>query len=86
MNQSMHDLSPLASASYAALRYEGLPPPRAQAALDLPPATAARLERLFRARPGGGTDPMRPGFARHSAHVRAVLGEGGFPVLPGRSR
>jgi hypothetical protein len=82
----MHDLSPLASASYAALRYEGAPPPRAQAALDLSPATAARLERLFRARPGGGADAMRPRFARHSAHVRAVLAQGGFPLLPERRR
>jgi hypothetical protein len=86
MSTSIHDLSPLASASYAALRYEGAPPPRAQAALDLSPAAAARLERLFQARPGGGTDPMRPRFARHSAHVRAVLAQGGFPVLPERPR
>jgi hypothetical protein len=82
----MQDLSPLASASYAALRYEGAPPPLAQAALDLSPATAARLERLFKARPGGGADAMRPRFARHSAHVRAVLAQGGFPILPERRR
>jgi hypothetical protein len=82
----MHDLSPLASASYAALRHEGLPPPRAQAALDLSPAAATRLERLFQARPGGGTDPMRPRFARHSAHVRAVLAQGGYPALRQRRR
>jgi hypothetical protein len=82
----MHDLSPLASASYAALRYEGTPPPRARAALDLSPATAARLERLFQARPGGGPDAMRPRFARHAAHVRAVLAQGGFSTLPERRR
>jgi hypothetical protein len=29
---------------------------------------------------------MRPGFARHSAHVLAVLGQGGFPVLPEQRR
>ena len=86
MTTSIHDPSPLASASYSVLRYEGMPPPRARAVLDLPAATAARLERLFQGRPGGGTDPMRPRFARHAAHVRAVLGEGGFPVLPARPR
>jgi hypothetical protein len=74
----------LASASYAALRYQGLPPPRAQAFLGLSGETVARLERLFLARSGGKVDPMKPRFARHAAHLRAVLAEGGFPVLPGR--
>ncbi|HZZ68867.1 MAG TPA: hypothetical protein VFE18_11910 [Phenylobacterium sp.] len=86
MSTSTHDPFTLASASYAALRYEGAPPWRAQAALALPEATAARLERLFRARPGGGTDPMKPAFARHAVHVRAVRAQGGFPALPDRPR
>ena len=73
--------STLASASYAALRYEGVPPPRARETLGLEDATAARLEQLFQARPGGGDDPMRPAFARHAAHVKAVMGEGGYPAL-----
>lgn len=86
MSTSIHDLSPLASASYAALRYEGAPPPRARAALGLTEPSAARLERLFQKKPGGGPDAMRPRFARHAGHVAAVLAEGGFPVLPERSR
>ncbi|MET0271676.1 MAG: hypothetical protein ABW360_01665 [Phenylobacterium sp.] len=72
----------LASKSYAALRYEGVPPPRARAALGLAEAAADHLERLFQARPGGGDDPMRPRFARHEAHVRAVMLQGGYPALP----
>jgi len=72
----------LASKSYAALRYEGIPPPRACAELGLAQATAAELERLFLARPGGGDDPMRPRFARHEAHVAAVRAAGGYPAMP----
>lgn len=72
----------LASKSYAVLRYEGAPPPQVRAALGLPEAAAARLERLFQAKSGGGSDPMRPRFARHAAHVAAVAAEGGYPVLP----
>ena len=86
MPSTSPDQATLASASYAALRYEGIPPPRVREALGLPEATAARLEQLFRARPGGGTDPMRPRFARHAAHVAAILAEGGYPVLPERCR
>jgi len=74
--------STLASKSYAALRYEGIPPPRVRAALGLAEATAAELERLFLARPGGGDDPMRPAYARHARHVAAVLAEGGYPAMP----
>jgi hypothetical protein len=74
------------SASYAALRYQGVPPPRAGAALELPAATAARFERLFLARPGAGPDPMRPRFARHEGHVAAVMAQGGYPVLPETGR
>ena len=74
--------STLASKSYAVLRYEGIPPPRARAALGLAEATAAELERLFLARPGGGDDPMRPRFARHYSHAGAVSAQGGYPVMP----
>ena len=77
-----NDRSTLASKSYAVLRYEGVPPPRARATLELPEATAADLERLFQARPAGGDDPMRPRFARHADHVGAVMRRGGYPVLP----
>lgn len=78
--------STLASASYAASRHGGTPPDLVRIELDLPAATAARLERLFRAKPGGGADAMRPRFARHSAHVRAVIAEGGYPILAGQDR
>jgi hypothetical protein len=47
---------------------------------------AARFERLFLASPGAGPDPMRPRFARHEAHVAAVIGQGGYPVLPEKCR
>jgi hypothetical protein len=73
--------SPLASASYAACRYGGAPPDIVQVQLDLPAETAAALERLFRARSGGGAYAMRPRFAWHDAHVEAVAREGGYPAL-----
>ena len=76
----------LAAASYAVSRQGGAPPDLVQVELDLPAEAAARLERLFRARPRGGADPMRPRFARHAAHVRAVLTHGGYPVLRERGR
>ena len=74
----------LASALYAACRHGGAPPQIVRIQLDLPPETAERLERLFRAKPGGGADAMRPRFARHEAHVQAVMRQGGYPVLPMR--
>jgi hypothetical protein len=76
----------LVAASYSTSRHGGAPPDLVQVELDLPPETAARLERLFRARPGGGADAMRPRFARHAAHVGAVVALGGYPVLPERGR
>ena len=78
--------SPLARASYYACRHGGAPPGLAQVELALPAETAARLEQLFQARAGGGADPMRPRFARHRAHVKAVLAEGGYPALAASSR
>ena len=74
----------LASASYAACRFGGAPPDIVRVQLDLPAEIAAKLERLFRRRPGGGAYAMRPRFARHQAHVRAVLAEGGYPALAER--
>jgi hypothetical protein len=70
-----------ASAAYAALRYGGAPPGAAQAQLALPISLASRLETMFSRRSGGGPDPMRPRFARHGAHVAAVLAAGGYPAL-----
>jgi hypothetical protein len=86
MTSTAHSRDTLASKRYAALRYEGVPPPRVRATLGLTPAIAADLERLFMGRPGGGEDPMRPRFARHAEHVAAVMGEGGYPVMPERCR
>jgi hypothetical protein len=77
-------VSPLASASYAACRFGGAPPDVAQEQLDLPAETAAELERLFRARPGGGAHAMRPRFSWHEAHVEAVMAVGGYPALAER--
>ena len=86
MKPSKPPTSPLARASYYACRHGGAPPGLVRVELDLLAETADRLERLFRARPGGGADPMRPGFARHGAHVGAVLARGGYPVLAARGR
>jgi hypothetical protein len=79
-------ISILTSASYSACRHGGAPPELARVELELPPETAERLERLFKARPGGGVDAMRPRFARHRSHVEAVMAEGGYPVLAGPGR
>ena len=84
MSTSTPHISTLASACYAVLRHMGSSPEKARAELDLPEATAARYERLFQGRPGGGPDSMRPRFARHQAHAEAVIAEGGYPVLPAR--
>ena len=76
--------SPLASASYAACCFGGAPPDIVRVQLELPAETAVELERLFRARPGGGAHAMRPRFARHEAHLQAVMAEGGYPALAER--
>jgi hypothetical protein len=76
----------LASASYAACRHGGSPPDLVRVELELPAEAAVRLERLFRGQRGGGGDAMRPRYARHEAHVRAVAAEGGYPVLAGQRR
>ncbi len=64
---------------YAALRQTGTSPDRAMAELRLAPGMAWRFERAFRRRtlrPDG--DVQSPRFARHEAHVAAVLAQGGF--------
>jgi hypothetical protein len=76
----------LAGASYAVCRQGGAPPDLARVELELPAEAAARLERLFRAQPGGEGDAMRPRYARHEAHIKAVSAQGGYPVLVERRR
>jgi len=43
--------------------------------------TDAGPRRRAPARPGDAGDRTTPKFARHALHVRAVLAQGGFPVL-----
>jgi hypothetical protein len=73
----------IAGAAYAALRHGGAPPERARAQLSLGRRQAVELEALFRKR---RDFPMRPRFCRHDAHVKAVLAQGAFAVLPERPR
>lgn len=61
---------------YAVLRQIGTHPDRARAELGLDGLTAGRLEKVFRRRKQGG--PQLPKFARHDAHVAAVMAQGGF--------
>lgn len=56
---------------------------RAQVELGLAVDEARRLELAFRARVGVG-DIQLPRFARHDAHVAAVMQEGGFCALSER--
>lgn len=47
--------------------------------LQLEAGTARRLERVFRkVQARGAGDRQLPKFARHDAHVAAVLAQGGF--------
>jgi hypothetical protein len=63
--------------AYIALRQGGAPPERVRLQLDLGLAAARRLERAFRSRVQRGP-PEAPKFARHDAHVAAVMAQGGF--------
>lgn len=68
--------------TYAVLRQSGASRARAQAELGLTPDRGRQLEVWFRRpRPGAGCDSVRPRFARHDAHVTAVLRGGGYPEL-----
>jgi hypothetical protein len=68
--------------TYAALRYGGASLDRARAELAITPDYACKLEAVFNVpRPGKLMDRMRPRFARHEAHVAAVLAGGGFPAI-----
>lgn len=75
-----------ASVGYAVLRHGGDPPERAVALLGLDPFIGLRLERSFRRRIACRGGELMPRFARHDRHVRAVMAEGGFPVLPERRK
>lgn len=68
--------------TYAALRYGGASQARARAELAITPDHARKLEAVFNVpRPGKLMDRMRPRFARHEAHVSAVLAGGGYPAI-----
>jgi hypothetical protein len=70
---------------YAVLRQTGTPPVRARRMVGLGEGAARELEAAFQAgrnRPG---DRERPKFARHGAHVAAVLREGGFSAFSERA-
>jgi hypothetical protein len=70
------------TSTYAALRYGGASQDRARAELAITPSDACKLEAVFNVRrPGKLLDRMRPRFARHEAHVAAVLATGGYPAL-----
>ncbi|WP_374576089.1 hypothetical protein [Phenylobacterium sp.] len=72
---------PADPAAYAVLRRGGATPEAARAQLALDARKAEALESLFAARVMGGGGEQTPRFARHAAHVRAVMAEGGFPAL-----
>lgn len=47
--------------------------------MQLDPSAARRLERVFlKAQARGAGDRQLPKFARHEAHVAAVMAQGGF--------
>jgi len=48
------------------------------------PTSNPVVSRPSLARPGDAGDRTTPRFARHAAHVRAVLAAGGYPVLARR--
>lgn len=74
-----HIVSIPTTQDYAALRQTGTSLARATAELGLSAATARRFERVFRARAARGEgDSQIPKFARHDAHVAAVMAQGGF--------
>jgi hypothetical protein len=85
MTQSQPYERPVCGQDYAALRQSGTPAARARPELGLPPARSLRLERAFQAMAlRGEGDAQRPKFARHEAHVAAIMAQGGFCVLSER--
>jgi hypothetical protein len=71
--------------TYAVLRRGGVSPGKARALMALEGRAADRLEAQFRTRAAtGGGEEVQPRFARHEAHVAAVLAAGGFPSLTER--
>jgi hypothetical protein len=85
MTQSQPYVRPVCGQDYAALRQSGTPASRARVELGLAPARSLRMERAFRAKAGRGEgDPQQPKFARHEAHVAAVMAQGGFCALSER--
>ncbi len=42
-------------------------------------------EATIKTKPGDASDRTTPRFARHDRHVRAVLAQGGFPVMERRA-
>jgi len=80
-----HDILPRRphAQEYAVLRQIGTHPDRVRAELGLDRASATRLEKVFRRRKPGGA--QQPKFARHDAHVAAVVAQGGFWSFSERS-
>ena len=63
---------------YSVLRCGGAPMARACAELGVNSGRGLLLEAQFRRR---DAEAVRPRFARNERHVRAVLAQGGYPVL-----
>jgi len=64
--------------NYSVLRFGGASMGRACAELGVNSGRGLLLEAQFRRR---DAEAVRPRYARHARHVRAVLAAGGFPVL-----
>lgn len=65
--------------NYAALRQSGTQAARVRVELGLDDLSAWRMEKAFRHRADRGVgDVQLPKFARHEAHVAAVMAQGGF--------
>lgn len=79
MGHETHARPARSGQDYAALRQTGTSPARAREELGLPVGQARRLEAGFKTKAlRGQGDAQLPKFARHEAHVAAVMNEGGF--------
>ena len=68
--------------TYDVLRYGGASVTRACAEMGVSSGRSIQMEAIFQVRrPGSGTDAMRPRFARHCTHVKAVCAAGGYPKI-----